>query len=101
MKLLKRIIKAPILVIFALVCVFMLPSAINMSSIAFRSAIALAMGIDMNEQNQVVLYTAISVPATNESLTENSKIMVSAGTTLGDAFANLRLMYGKIGRAHV
>lgn len=95
MNLLKKIIKAPILVIFALVCVFMLPAAINRSSIAFRSAIALALGIDTNEQGEVVLYTAISVPATNESLTENSKIMVSSGATLGDAFANLRLMYGR------
>lgn len=95
MNLLKRIIKSPILLIFALVCAFLLPSAINRSSIAFRSAIALALGIDMNEQDEVVLYTAISVPATNESLTENSKIMVSSGRTLSDAFANLRLMYGR------
>lgn len=95
MNLLKRIIKTPMLLVFVLVCVFLLPTAINMSSIAFRSAIALALGIDVNENNEVILYTAISVPATNESLSENSKIMVSSGATLSDAFANLRLMYGR------
>lgn len=83
------------LLVFVLVCVFLLPTAINMSSIAFRSAIALALGVDVNENDEVILYTAISVPATNESLSENSKIMVSSGATLGDAFANLRLMYGR------
>ena len=66
-----------------------------MSSIAFRSAIALAVGIDLNDSNEIVLYTSISVPATNESLSENSKTIVSSGKTVGDAFANLRLMYGR------
>lgn len=95
MKLVKKIFKSPIILVFALICVFLMPTAINMSSVAFRSAIALAIGIDQSDDGKIVLYTAINVPSTDDSLSENSKTIMSSGQTVGEAFANLRLMYGR------
>lgn len=94
-KLIKNIFKYPILLIFIIICVFMLPPAINLTSIAFRSAIAVALGIDLNEQDLVELSVAINISSASDSLSENSKVLSATGKTIGDAFTNLNLMFGR------
>ncbi len=89
------IFKSPVLLIFVLVCIFMLPTSINTQSVAFRSAIAIAVGVDINEQNMVELLVAINVSSTSESLAENSKILSATGETVGNAFTNLNMMFGR------
>ncbi len=89
------ILKSPVLLVFALICVFILPRSINTMSIAFRSAIAVAVGINKNEQDKIVLQVAISVSSTTESLAENNKILSASGETVGEAFTNLNLMFGR------
>lgn len=89
------ILKSPVLLIFALICVFMLPRSINTMSIAFRSAIAVAVGINKNDQDKIVMQVVISVSSTTESLAENNKILTASGDTVGEAFTNLNLMFGR------
>ena len=64
-------------------------------SVAFRSAIALAVGIDINEQDEIELLVAINVSSPTESLIENSKVLSATGKTIGDAFTNLNTMFGR------
>lgn len=91
----KFIFKSPILLIFSLICVFMLPNSINTLSEAFRSAIAVAVGIDLNEENKTEIYVAINSSPTSESLAETNHIFCSSGETVGDAFTNLNLTFGR------
>lgn len=91
----KIVFKSPIILIFVLICVFMLPNSINTLSLAFRSAIAVAVGIDINEENKTEIYVAINSSPTSESLAETNHIFCSSGETLGDAFANLNLTFGR------
>lgn len=91
----KFVFKSPILLIFSLICVFMLPTSINTLSVAFRSAIAVAVGIDLNEENKTEIYVAINSSPTSESLAETNHIFCSSGETVGDAFTNLNLTFGR------
>lgn len=91
----KNIIKSPVLLVFVIICALLLPTSINTMSVAFRSAIALAVGIDINEQDEVELLVAINVSSTTESLVENSKVLSATGKTIGDAFTNLNTMFGR------
>lgn len=91
----KIVFKSPILLIFSLICVFMLPTSINTLSVAFRSAIAVAVGIDLNEENKTEIYVAINSSPTSESLAETNHIFCSSGETVGDAFTNLNLTFGR------
>lgn len=92
---LKSIIKSPIILAFVFVCVFLLPASINLSSIAFRSAIAVAIGIDVNNNDLFELQVAINVSSTSDSLAENSKVLSATGKTVGDAFSNLNMLFGR------
>lgn len=94
-KFIKIMFKSPIILIFSLICVFMLPSSINTLSVAFRSAIAVAVGIDLNEQNKTEIYVAINSSPTSESLAETNHIFCASGETIGDAFTNLNLTFGR------
>jgi len=94
-KFFKSVFKSPVLLIFAIICFTLLPSAINRNSISFRSAIVTAVGIDMNENSDIVIYSEISISSVSESLAENSKILSASGKTVGDAFANLNLIFGR------
>ena len=87
--------KSPVLIVFALICIFMLPSSINTMSVAFRSAIAVAVGIDKNEDDLIELQVAINISSATDSLAENSNVITSTGITVGEAFANLNLMFGR------
>lgn len=91
----KNIIKSPVLLVFVIICALLLPTSINTMSVAFRSAIALAVGIDINAQDEVELLVAINVSSTTESLVENSKVLSATGKTIGDAFTNLNTMFGR------
>lgn len=92
---LKNIFKSPIILVFVLICAFMLPNSINTMSIAFRSAIAVAIGIDKNTENKIVLQVAINVSSGADSLAENSKVLSATGDTVGEAFTSLNLMFGR------
>ncbi|MBE7082515.1 MAG: hypothetical protein E7378_02400 [Clostridiales bacterium] len=92
---LKNLFKYPIILIFVLICIFFLPTAINTSSISFRAAVIVAMGIDKNDQDQIELYSVVNVSSTTESLSENSKVVTSSGATIGEALSNLSLIFGR------
>lgn len=94
-KSLKIALKSPIILIFALICVFMLPTSINTLSVAFRSAIAVAVGIDKNEIGQIELQVAINTSAESDNLAEHNYLLTSVGRTVADAFTNLDLEFGR------
>lgn len=91
----KKVFASPMLLVFLFICITLLPPAINKNSISFRSAIVTAVGIDMNEKEDIIVYAEISISAVGESLAENSKILSASGKTVGDAFANLNLVFGR------
>lgn len=94
-KSLKIILKSPIIITFALICVFLLPTSINTLSVAFRSAIAVAVGIDKNEIGQIELQVAINTSAESDNLAEHNYLLTSVGRTVADAFTNLDLEFGR------
>lgn len=91
----KNFFKSPVIVVFMIVAIFMLPTAINTTSIAFRSAIAVAVGIDLDDAGDVELSVAINISSSSESMVENSKVISSTGKTLSEAFANLNTLFGR------
>lgn len=91
----KNIFKSPVILVFVLICAFMLPNSINTMSIAFRSAIAVAIGIDKNTENKIVLQVAINISSASDSLAENNKVLSATGDTVGEALTSLNLMFGR------
>ena len=69
----KRFFRTPMLLIFALICLVLLPQAINRRSIAFRTGIVVALGIDLDEDDMTVLDAVITVPSFDDTLTESDK----------------------------
>jgi len=90
-----KLFKKPLILLFVFISVISLPTAISLTAVAFRSAIVLAMGIDLDESNNVELSAVINISSTSESLSENTKLLVSKGQTLGDAFKNMHIQYGR------
>lgn len=95
LKKLKAIFKVPMLIVFVVICFMFLPTAINMRSAVFRSAIVVAFGIDVNEQNNYVVNAAINVSATAESLSENTKLISADGNSVSDAISTLAVQFGR------
>lgn len=92
---LKRIFKTPILLVFFLICIVFLPSAINLRSVAFRTGIVVGLGIDTNENKEYILDAIITVPSVTDNLTENNKIVSSSGSTILEALGNMNLVFGR------
>ena len=91
----KTMFKVPMLLVFGIICVVFLPNAININSAVFRSAIVVAFGIDTNEQNEYVINAAINVSATDQSLSENTKLISARGASVSEAISNLSLQFGR------
>ncbi|MBO7527365.1 MAG: hypothetical protein J6T74_05640 [Clostridia bacterium] len=91
----KRLFKVPMLIVFFIICIVLLPSAINLRSIAFRAGIVVALGIDMVQDNKYILDAVITIPSLSEDLNENNKIITSTGTTISDALGNMNLVFGR------
>lgn len=91
----KNFFKVPMLLVFVIICFMFLPKSINMRSAVFRSAIVVAFGIDINEENDYVINAAINVSATAESLSENTKLISATGKTISDAISTLGTQFGR------
>lgn len=91
----KRIYRAPMLLVFGLICVTLLPTAINLRSLAFRSGIVVAMGVDINEDGNYILDAMITIPSIDDSLSENNKLLTSTGISFIDALSNMSVIFGK------
>ncbi len=91
----KKIFNVPMLLVFILICFLFLPNAINMRSAVFRSAIVVALGIDYNDNQKYIIHAGINVSATDESLSENTKLISATGVSVGDAIANLGIQFGR------
>ena len=90
----KKVFKVPILLVFIIICITLLPSAINLRSIAFRAAIVVALGIDIDDNNNYVIDAVITIPSISDNLNENNKIISSKGTSIVDALGNMNLVFG-------
>ena len=90
-----RLFKTPMLIVFFIICIVLLPSAINLRSIAFRAGIVVALGIDINEEEKYILDAVITIPSLSEDLNENNKIISSSGISLIDALGNMNLVFGR------
>lgn len=90
----KGLLNVPMLFVFIIICVAFLPQAMNMDSAVFRSAIVVAFGVDKIEE-QYVIHSAINVSSTNESLSENTKLISATGRSVSDAITSLSIQYGK------
>lgn len=95
MQKMKSLFKVPMLIVFIVICFMFLPKAINMRSAVFRSAIVVAFGIDLNQENDYVINAAINVSATAESLSENTKLISATGKTVSDAISTLGIQFGR------
>lgn len=91
----KKAFHTPILLVFTLICVTILPPAINLRSLGFRSAIVVALGVDTDEEGMYILEAAATVPSTEDNLSETEKVLTSKGTSFSDALANMNIMFGK------
>ena len=91
----KNFFKVPMLVVFFVICFVFLPSAINLRSIAFRTAIVVALGIDIDDNDRYLLDAVIAIPSITDDLNENNKIISSSGESVIDALCNMNLIFGK------
>lgn len=91
----KNIFKTPMLVVFVIICLTLLPNAVNMESAVFRSAIVVGFGMDYNEQNGYEIHAAINVSAKDESLSENTKLVSATGGSVSEAISHLSVQFGR------
>lgn len=91
----KNLFKTPMLLVFVIICLTLLPGALNMQSAVFRSAIVVAFGIDKDEQSAYVINAAVNVSSTAESLSENTKLISAKGKSVSDAISNLGIQFGR------
>lgn len=90
----KNWIRHPMIVLFFIITILMLPNAINLNSISFRGAIVVGIGADLID-DQIELSVAINISSTTESLSENTKIITTKGQTIADAMANASILIGR------
>lgn len=91
----KSLFRTPMLLVFIVICVSFLPKAINMQSAVFRSAIVVAFGIDMDNNNRYEINAAINVSSKDESLSENTKLISAKGASVSEAITNLSIQFGR------
>lgn len=83
------------LAVFVIICLTLLPNAVNMESAVFRSAIVVGFGMDYSEQNGYEIHAAINVSATDESLSENTKLVSATGGSVSEAISHLSVQFGR------
>lgn len=91
----KGLVKTPMLIVFIVICFAFLPSALNMSSAVFRSAIVVALGIDKDQNQNYVIDAAINVSSNEDSLSENTKLISAKGKSVANAIGNLGIQFGR------
>ena len=91
----KRMFKTPMLLVFGVICITLLPQAINLRSLAFRSGVVVALGIDIDAEKNFILDAIITIPSIDDSLSENNKLLSASGTSVIDAISNISVIFGK------
>lgn len=94
-KKIKGLFSVPMLLVFVIICIAFLPGAINMDSAVFRSAIVVAFGVDMVEDEKYIIHSAINVSSTDESLSENTKLISATGNSISSAITSLSIQFGR------
>lgn len=90
----KSVFKSPIICLFIIFCLFLLPGVIGQESASFASAISTGLGIDI-EDGVFTTYLSYNAPSDNNDFSQNNKIVIGQGTGYSDSIEDISKKIGK------